>query len=54
MRRGATDQEIGEVIRSSWTVRKDRYSDERWESLRSGAGYQPKDHRKIEMITLGG
>jgi cyclic pyranopterin phosphate synthase len=54
VRRGATDQEICEVIRSSWTVRKDRYSDERWESLRSGAGYQPKDHRKIEMITLGG
>ena len=54
LRRGATDQEICQVIRSTWTVRKDRYSDERWENLRSGAGYQPKDHRKIEMITLGG
>ena len=54
MRRGATDLEICEVIRSTWIVRQDRFSDQRWENLRSGTGYEAKDHRKIEMITLGG
>jgi cyclic pyranopterin phosphate synthase len=54
MRNGATDQEISEVIRSRWSIRQDRYSDQRWENLRSGAGYEAKDHHKIEMITLGG
>jgi cyclic pyranopterin phosphate synthase len=54
MRRGATDDELIEVISSVWQKRTDRYSDERLEAMNSPEGYQPKQHRKIEMITLGG
>ena len=54
MRGGATDEEIIEVLRSLWTHRKDRYSEERLAALRSPTGYNPKEHRKIEMISLGG
>jgi cyclic pyranopterin phosphate synthase len=53
MRSGATDEEISKAISSIWSNRKDRYSDERLEALLSSA-YDPKDHKKIEMITLGG
>jgi cyclic pyranopterin phosphate synthase len=54
MRGGATDEEISEVLRSLWTHRKDRYSEERLAALRSPTGYNPREHRKIEMISLGG
>ena len=54
MRGGATDEDILEVLRSLWTHRKDRYSEERLAALRSPTGYNPKEHRKIEMISLGG
>jgi len=54
LRQGATDEEIIEVLRSLWTQRKDRYSEERLAALRSPTGYNPKEHRKIEMISLGG
>ncbi len=54
LRNGATNLEIEDRIRSVWAVRTDRYSDVRWESLSSGADYQPRAHKKIEMITLGG
>ncbi len=54
LRGGAGDQEIQEKIAAIWTGRADRYSDLRWERLSSGAGYRPRDHKKIEMITLGG
>jgi cyclic pyranopterin phosphate synthase len=54
MRRGATDNELIDVISSVWQKRTDRYSDERLEAMNSPEGYQPKQHRKIEMITLGG
>jgi len=53
MRNGATDEEISERIGSLWKKRKDRYSDERLEALLSST-YDPKSHKKIEMITLGG
>jgi len=53
LRGGATDKEILELIASVWIKRKDRYSDERLEALRSST-YDPKSHKKIEMITLGG
>jgi cyclic pyranopterin phosphate synthase len=53
MRGGSTDEEILQAISSIWSNRKDRYSDERLEALRS-SDYDPKDHKKIEMITLGG
>jgi cyclic pyranopterin phosphate synthase len=54
MRNGATDEQLIEVIRSVWTQRTDRYSDERLAAMNSPEGYQPKAHHKIEMITLGG
>jgi cyclic pyranopterin phosphate synthase len=53
LRRGSTDAEILDFITSIWTNRKDRYSAERLEAMRSSA-YDPKSHKKIEMITLGG
>jgi cyclic pyranopterin phosphate synthase len=54
MRQGASDEELTEIIRTIWRGRDDRYSDLRWERLKSGSGYEPKAHKKIEMITLGG
>jgi cyclic pyranopterin phosphate synthase len=54
LRGGANDEEIEEVIRGIWLRRTDRYSDERLEAMNSEQGYQPADHKKIEMIRLGG
>ena len=54
LRSGAGDEEILETITSIWSQRADRYSDLRWEQLASSDSYRPKDHEKIEMITLGG
>ena len=54
MRKGATDQQIIDFISAIWRGRVDRYSEARFEAMNSGAGYQPKDHKKIEMISLGG
>ena len=53
LRGGATDEEISKFIVSIWEKRADRYSAERLEALRS-ANYDPKSHKKIEMISLGG
>ncbi len=53
MRSSATDEDLERIIRSAWTDRKDRYSEERLESMNSGE-YQPASRRKIEMISLGG
>ncbi|HEY3167863.1 MAG TPA: GTP 3',8-cyclase MoaA, partial [Candidatus Binatia bacterium] len=53
LRAGSTDGDIIEFIASLWRQRKDRYSAERLEALRS-ANYDPRTHKKIEMITLGG
>lgn len=54
MRQGASDAELTEIIRTVWSDRGDRYSDLRWERLKSESGYEPRAHKKIEMITLGG
>ena len=54
LRDGATDEQVAEVIGNIWNRRTDRYSDERFEAMHSPEGYQAKEHRKIEMITLGG
>ncbi len=54
LREGKTDAEITEFIRSIWTTREDRYSEQRFEALQSDEGYRAEDHRKIEMISLGG
>ncbi|MFB3062553.1 MAG: GTP 3',8-cyclase MoaA [Candidatus Binatia bacterium] len=54
LRNGSVDEEILELIASVWKAREDRYSDERLEAMQSPTGYNPKGHKKIEMITLGG
>jgi cyclic pyranopterin phosphate synthase len=53
LRSGATDEELFEFIAGIWRRRDDRYSAERLEAMKSSA-YDPKTHKKIEMITLGG
>jgi cyclic pyranopterin phosphate synthase len=53
LRSGASDEEILKLLGSIWRNRTDRYSLDRLEALRS-ANYDPKSHKKIEMISLGG
>jgi cyclic pyranopterin phosphate synthase len=53
LRSGASDDELIQDITKIWSFRTDRYSDLRWMQVQSGQ-YQPRDHKKIEMITLGG
>jgi cyclic pyranopterin phosphate synthase len=53
IRSGASDSDIQAQIATLWSLRTDRFSDLRWQQVLSG-GYQPRDHKKIEMITLGG
>ena len=53
LRSGASAQEIGEFIAKIWSARIDRYSADRLAALNS-SNYDPKSHRKIEMISLGG
>jgi cyclic pyranopterin phosphate synthase len=54
MRNGATDEQLIETITAVWSMRTDRYSDQRLAAMKSREGYQPRAHHKIEMITLGG
>jgi len=54
MRSAATDEDLLEVILAVWTRRADRYSEERLEAMHSRKGYEPRAHKKIEMIRLGG
>jgi hypothetical protein len=54
LRAGATDEELLRAIGGTWANRTDRYSQERLAALGNGKGYEPREHRKIEMITLGG
>jgi GTP 3',8-cyclase len=53
LRGGASDEEVLNVVGSLWRARTDRYSEERLDALRS-ANYDPKSHKKLEMISLGG
>jgi GTP 3',8-cyclase len=53
LRTGVADEQILEFISGIWQKRKDRYSDERLEALQA-SNYDPKQNKKIEMITLGG
>jgi len=53
IRSGASDDEVRAQVAKIWSIRADRYSDTRWEQIRTGA-YEARDHKKIEMITLGG
>jgi len=54
MREGASDAELSGMIEDVWLKRGDRYSEERLEAILSERGYDPADHKKIEMIRLGG
>jgi cyclic pyranopterin phosphate synthase len=53
LRGGASDQELLELLSSIWRERRDRFSAERLEALQK-LDYNPKSHKKIEMISLGG
>ena len=53
LRSGASDKEIGDFIAKIWSTRTDRYSADRLAALNS-SNYDPKSHKKIEMISLGG
>jgi cyclic pyranopterin phosphate synthase len=53
LRGGAPDAEISDFIADIWRGRTDRYSAQRLEALKTSS-YDPKSHRKIEMISLGG
>ena len=54
LRQGASIQEMRNLIKNIWERRNDRYSEKRWEALYSENGYRAEDHKKIEMISLGG
>ncbi|MCH2693341.1 MAG: GTP 3',8-cyclase MoaA [Acidobacteriia bacterium] len=54
LRQGASVQEMKDLIKNIWKERNDRYSEKRWEALYSENGYRAEDHKKIEMISLGG
>ena len=54
LREGASDAELSAMIEGVWAKRGDRYSEERLEAILSERGYDPSDHKKIEMIRLGG
>jgi cyclic pyranopterin phosphate synthase len=54
LRRGATDEEINDVLVKVWGGRADRYSERRLEAISSRSGYRAQEHRKLEMISLGG
>lgn len=54
LRQGASDEHMADVIRSIWAGRKDRFSEERLDLLKSAKGYDPNATQKIEMIRLGG
>ena len=54
LRSGATDEELSAFLGTIWQKRADRYSEERLAALHSPTGYNPKDYKKLEMISLGG
>ena len=49
MRSGAPDNELRQLINGIWTVRSDRYSEER-----AASPNEPSAPRKIEMYQIGG
>jgi cyclic pyranopterin phosphate synthase len=54
IRNGVTDVELKEFVGRVWHERSDRYSEQRLEAMKSAQGYQAREHRKFEMIVLGG
>jgi cyclic pyranopterin phosphate synthase len=51
LRQTTDDEAIVQAIRTAWEGRQDRYSEERWKTLKDG---DYRGSKKIEMITLGG
>ncbi len=54
LRSGASDAELRARIKSIWTGRTDRYSEQRLAAISSTDGYDPEAVHKLEMISLGG
>jgi cyclic pyranopterin phosphate synthase len=54
LRAGATDAEMGELIRGIWTGRRDRYSEERGEILRGERDPGESRTGRVEMYQIGG
>ncbi len=54
LRSDAGDDEISRWMEAVWTGRTDRFSADRLSAIQSSDGYDPGQHDKIEMITLGG
>ncbi len=53
MRSGAGDDALREIIASTWSNRRDRYSEERQDLLQvEGAGERRK--KRVEMYQIGG
>ena len=53
LRNGTSDEDLVKFLSGVWQGRRDRYSADRLEAMRS-SHYDPKSHKKIEMISLGG
>jgi len=53
LRNGTSDEDLVKFLSGVWQARRDRYSADRLEAMRS-SHYDPKSHKKIEMISLGG
>lgn len=53
---GATDAELSDLVRQVWSVRRDRYSEERaaLSSRRSPNGDGARNRRRLEMYQVGG
>jgi cyclic pyranopterin phosphate synthase len=54
LRAGARDEDLVAMIGGTWRTRTDRFSEDRLAALANGGRYEAREHRKIEMITLGG
>jgi len=53
LRNGTSDEDLVKFLSGVWQARRDRYSADRLGAMRS-SHYDPKSHKKIEMISLGG
>ncbi|MDE0027814.1 MAG: GTP 3',8-cyclase MoaA [Deltaproteobacteria bacterium] len=54
LRSDAGDDDIRDWMAAVWAGRTDRFSADRLHAIQSPDGYDPEQHDKIEMITLGG
>ncbi|MDX1631495.1 MAG: GTP 3',8-cyclase MoaA [Thermoanaerobaculia bacterium] len=52
LRSGATDEELGELLREIWSSRTDRYSEERLVHLETGRDLPERE--RVEMFRVGG